>query len=77
MATSDTHACARDPVNEIPLSGYGDLLTVEDICNVLQVSDRTIYRLCEKDELPFVKLGRRLYFPKHLLVERLQLERTI
>lgn len=58
----------------IALAQYGDLLTVENMAEVLDVSDRTVYRLVEKDELPSVKVGRRLYFPKHLIIEALCLQ---
>lgn len=57
-----------------PLAGYGDLLTVDDMAELLDTSTRTIYRLCDKDELPFRKIGRRLYFPKHEMIEFLDLE---
>lgn len=57
-----------------PLASFGDLLTVEDMAKLLDTSVRTIYRLCDKDELPFRKIGRRLYFPKHELIEFLDLE---
>ncbi|MBQ3268268.1 MAG: helix-turn-helix domain-containing protein [Atopobiaceae bacterium] len=57
-----------------PLSKYGDLLTVDDMAELLDISTRTIYRLCDKDELPFRKIGRRLYFPKHEMIEFLGLE---
>ncbi len=56
-----------------PLSQYGDLLTVDNMAEVLDVSTRTIYRLAETDELPSVKVGRRLYFPKRRLIEALRL----
>lgn len=54
-----------------PLSQYGDLLTVDNMAEVLDVSTRTVYRLMDGGELPSVKVGRRLYFPKHLLIEAL------
>ncbi|WP_308615466.1 helix-turn-helix domain-containing protein [uncultured Enorma sp.] len=54
-----------------PLSKYGDLLTVDNMAEVLDVSTRTVYRLTDGGELPSVKVGRRLYFPKHLLIEAL------
>lgn len=76
MTASETIASARDPVIPDALSEFGDLMTVEDVANVLKISDRTVYRLAEKDELPCVKIGRRLYFPKHMMIERLQLERN-
>lgn len=57
-----------------PLSKYSDLLTVDDMAELLDTSTRTIYRLCDKKELPFRKVGRRLYFPKHEIIEFLGLE---
>ena len=57
-----------------PLSKYGDLLTVGNMAELLDTSTRTIYRLCDKEELPYRKIGRRLYFPKHELIEFLSLE---
>lgn len=47
---------------------------MENMAEVLDVSDRTVYRLVEKDELPSVKVRRRLYFPKHLIIEALCLQ---
>ena len=57
-----------------PLAKYeNDLLTVDNMAEVLDTSSRTIYRLVEKGELPSVKVGRRLYFPKRMVIETLQL----
>ena len=61
-----------------PLSKYeNDLLTVENMAEVLDASVRTIYRLAENDELPCVKVGRRLYFPKNRLIEVLCLGEVV
>ena len=57
-----------------PLAKYeNDLLTVDNMAEVLDTSSRTIYRLVEKGELPYVKVGCRLYFPKCQVIEALQL----
>lgn len=57
-----------------PLAKYeNDLLTVDNMAEVLDASKRTVYRLAENGDLPYVKVGRRLYFPKSLLIEALQL----
>lgn len=57
-----------------PLAKYeNDLLTVENMAEVLDTSTRTIYRLADSDELPHVKVGRRLYFPKRQVIEALRL----
>ena len=56
-----------------PLAKYSDLLTVDDMAELLDTSTRTIYRLCDKGELPYRKVGRRLYFPKKSVIETLHL----
>lgn len=81
MASSTTRATGiastSSPVQAAwpkPLAKYeNDLLTVKNMTEVLNTSTRTIYRLVENDDLPHVKVGRRLYFPKNLLVEALRL----
>ena len=41
-----------------PLAKYeNDLLTVENMAEVLDTSTRTIYRLADNDDLPHVKVG--------------------
>ena len=61
-----------------PLSKYeSDLLTVENMAEVLDASTRTIYRLAEGGDLPCVKVGRRLYFPKNRLIEALCLGEVV
>lgn len=61
-----------------PLSQFdNDLLTVDNMAEVLSTSRRTIYRLVDADELPYVRIGRRLYFPKPLLIEVLRLGEVV
>ena len=47
------------------------LLTVENMAEVLDASVRAIYRPAEDGDLPYVKVGHRLYFPKNRLIEAL------
>lgn len=74
MRASDSEANPVRLAIPKPLADYGDLLTVDDMAELLDTSTRTIYRLCDKDELPYRKIGRRLYFPKHEMIEFLGLE---
>ena len=53
---------------------YGDILTVRDMAELLQASQRTIYRMVDRDELPCVKIGQKLYFPAHLIRHVLRLD---
>ncbi|MBP3883753.1 MAG: helix-turn-helix domain-containing protein [Olsenella sp.] len=74
-AKNSLSTCSPVPADfPSPLSKYGDLLTVDNMAELLNTSTRTIYRLCDKDELPYRKIGRRLYFPKHEIIEFLGLE---
>jgi excisionase family DNA binding protein len=72
-AETGTAACVVAAM-PAPLAGYPDLLTVADIAEVLHVSERNVYRLVDRGELPFhVRVGRRIYFPKRLVIEALRL----
>ena len=73
QASARVHEVTKTTLTE-PLAAFGDLLNVDDMVKLLDVSDRTIYRMCEREELPYRKIGRRLYFPKHELIEFLGLE---
>ncbi len=69
MAAKESNAVLAEELLPCePLAKYSDLLTVDDMAEVLDASTRTIYRMADKDELPHVKVGRRLYFPKNRLM---------
>lgn len=75
MAASGTADAATATVAPLtPLAGYPDLMTAEQMAEVLDISRRNVYRLVERGELPFsVRVGRRVYFPKRLVIEFLRL----
>ena len=54
-----------------PLAGYPDLLTTDHMAEILDTSRRNVYRLADQGELPNVRVGRRIYFPKRLVIEAL------
>lgn len=56
-----------------PLAGYPDLLTADHMAEILCESRRNVYRLVDRGALPFVRVGRRVYFPKRLIIEALRL----
>lgn len=57
-----------------PLADYPDLLTVAHMAEILDATERNVYRLVDRGELPFhVRVGRRIYFPKRLVIEALRL----
>lgn len=49
--------------------GYGDLLTVDDLAEILHVSRKSAQTRCNRGDLPAVLIGRRWYVPKARLVE--------
>lgn len=55
------------------LEEYGDLMTVQDLAEFLQVSARTVYRLVNSCELNSVKVGRRIYFVREHVAQQLGL----
>lgn len=53
-----------------------EFMTVEELAEVLKVSQRTIQRIVRRKELPAVKIGRQFRFRKKWINEWLQ-ENTI
>ena len=51
----------------LDLSGYNDVLTVEQVAGLLQVSVLTVQRLCRSGQLPARKIGRRWYVPRSVI----------
>jgi len=41
-----------------------ELLTVDDVANILNVSDRTVRRLCDREEIPHIYIGSQVRFEK-------------
>lgn len=56
----------------VAFEGFGDLLTMDDCGGILQQSTQTVRRLCRENELPSVRIGRRLYVPKSALIAFVQ-----
>jgi len=42
----------------------GEFFSIESLSRYLEVSQRTIYRLCQKKSLPGLKVGRAWRFPR-------------
>ena len=55
------------------LEGYGALMTVEEVAELLSVSTRTVYRFVKQGDLPCVRVGHRIYFTRTAMIERLGL----
>lgn len=74
--TATTRSIAEDADVNMVASGaflrdYADLLSVDNLVEILGVSDRSVYRMCANEELPSVKVGRRVYVPKQALISQM------
>lgn len=50
---------------------YPDVLTVEEVKEILQIGRRTAYRLIERNELQHFKIGTKIRIPKQCLINYL------
>ncbi len=46
------------------LNDYGDILTLDDLCEVLKISENVAYRLIREKAIPAFKVGRIYKIPK-------------
>lgn len=46
------------------LNDYGDILTVDELCEVLRISENVAYRLIREKTIPAFKVGRIYKIPK-------------
>lgn len=46
------------------LNKYSDVLTVEELCEVLRIGKNTAYRLLKSNEIKSVKIGKIYKIPK-------------
>ena len=54
------------------LTDAPDLLTVEEAAKLLRIGRGTAYAAINTNELPHVRIGRRILVPKAALIERLR-----
>ncbi|CCZ58244.1 helix-turn-helix domain-containing protein [Hungatella hathewayi] len=46
------------------INDYGDILTVEELCEVLKISENVAYRLIHEKIIPAFKVGRIYKIPR-------------
>jgi|MTBAKMStandDraft_1061839.scaffolds.fasta_scaffold20694_2 excisionase family DNA binding protein len=49
------------------LAEYGELLTMDEVCLVLQLSRNTVYELARSGDVPTIRFGRQLRTPRAAL----------
>lgn len=45
-------------------SNYNDILTLSEACEYLNLAKQTLYGFTSKNDIPFIKRGKKLYFKK-------------
>ena len=53
------------------LKNYKDILTVKDLCEILDIGKNTAYRLLKSGEIRSVKIGKVYKIPKDFLIKYL------
>lgn len=50
------------------LEEYKDILTINDLCNIMHIGKTSAYKLIKENKVPCVKVGRNIRIPKKLLI---------
>lgn len=53
------------------ISNYPDILTVEEVKEILQIGRRSTYRLIEANEIQHFKIGTKIRIPKQCVIDYL------
>lgn len=61
----------QPPQHEEAFTGFGDLLSIKEMCAITGLSAQTIRTCCASGTLPAAKIGRAWFVPKSKLIEYL------
>ena len=53
------------------LDNYNDVLTVDEVCEVLRIGKNTVYKLLQSCQLKSKKIGKNYKIPKLYIIEYL------
>lgn len=48
---------------------FNDVLTVEDVCEALQIGKNSVYILLKEQNIKSIKIGRKYLIPKDFLID--------
>ena len=63
-----------DPLTKDMFSGYPDVVSVEQLMQMLQIGQVLAYRLVKNGEIPSRKIGREYKIPKNAVISYLTME---
>lgn len=67
MDTSSIHECWEEILQEYP-----DLLTLDQLCDILHVGRKSGRQLLSSGEIPYMKIGKYFRIPKIYIIDFLQ-----
>ena len=53
------------------LNGYDDVLEIKDLCAILKIGRKTVYKLLQDGDIPYRRIGRVYKIPKDALIQYL------
>lgn len=56
------------------LNKYKDILSVKDLCEILDIGKNTAYRLLKNGEIKSIRIGNKYKIPKEYLLEYLKIK---
>lgn len=56
------------------LNKYKDILSVKDLCEILDIGKNTAYRLLKNGDIKSIRIGNKYKIPKRYLLEYLKIK---
>ncbi len=57
------------------LNGYNDVLTVDDVAQILHIGKNTVYRLLNTGEIHSRRIGKKYIIPKKCVIDYIEAPR--
>jgi excisionase family DNA binding protein len=67
--TETIETVCQDFLTKYEATKKKEILTLNEVCQLLSLAKQTVYRLTSRGEIPYFKNGRKLYFKQSLLLE--------
>ena len=72
-SNTETSRIKQQPIEDIKAKDY---LSINEVCKLIGISRRTVYRLIERGEIKKIKIGSRTLIKRSLLIRLLENEET-
>jgi len=68
LPSSDAEIMDKEPALNISFVTSKDYITIKELAVLISISERSLFRLIKSDDFPKIKLGRRLFFNKQVVI---------